>query len=155
MPCFISGGRYIIKREWSEHSVRPFDLTLYSCSRKRSLREQPDVHARLMSMYPEVPDWWYAGVFVVMFVAGAVAVELWQTQLPIWAYVMALAIAFAYVLPVGIILAVTNQQVSRQTIPRACSDTYPGRTECHYGAHRWVYVVCSSEQLLLPTLTEM
>jgi OPT oligopeptide transporter protein len=25
----------------------------------RSLSEQPDIHARLMSVYKEVPNWWY------------------------------------------------------------------------------------------------
>ena len=26
---------------------------------RRSLSEQPDIHARLMSVYKEVPNWWY------------------------------------------------------------------------------------------------
>lgn len=26
---------------------------------RRSMSEQPDIHARLMSKYPQVPDWWY------------------------------------------------------------------------------------------------
>lgn len=30
---------------------------------RRSLSEQPDIHARLMSKYREVPDWWYALIF--------------------------------------------------------------------------------------------
>jgi hypothetical protein len=30
---------------------------------RRSLSEQPDIHARLMSVYKEVPDWWYLTVF--------------------------------------------------------------------------------------------
>jgi OPT oligopeptide transporter protein len=29
----------------------------------RSLSEQPDIHARLMSVYKEVPDWWYLSIF--------------------------------------------------------------------------------------------
>lgn len=29
----------------------------------RSLREQPDIHARLMRAYPSVPDWWYLVLF--------------------------------------------------------------------------------------------
>ena len=29
----------------------------------RSLGERPDIHARLMSVYKEVPDWWYFIVF--------------------------------------------------------------------------------------------
>lgn len=30
---------------------------------RRSLSEQPDIHARLMSVYKEVPDWWYLVIF--------------------------------------------------------------------------------------------
>jgi OPT oligopeptide transporter protein len=29
----------------------------------RSLSDQPDIHARLMSVYKEVPDWWYLLIF--------------------------------------------------------------------------------------------
>jgi OPT oligopeptide transporter protein len=34
-----------------------------SIQARRSLSEQPDIHARLMSMYKEVPDWWYLTIF--------------------------------------------------------------------------------------------
>ena len=30
---------------------------------RRSLSEQPDIHARLMSVYKGVPDWWYLTIF--------------------------------------------------------------------------------------------
>lgn len=30
---------------------------------RRSLHEQPDVHARLMSRYKQVPEWWYISIF--------------------------------------------------------------------------------------------
>ena len=30
---------------------------------RRSLSEQPDIHARLMSVYKEVPNWWYLTIF--------------------------------------------------------------------------------------------
>ena len=30
---------------------------------RRSLHEQPDIHARLMSFYPQVPEWWYMCMF--------------------------------------------------------------------------------------------
>jgi hypothetical protein len=41
---------------------------LYFCKRiaiqaRRSLSEQPVIHARLMSVYKEVPDWWYLTIF--------------------------------------------------------------------------------------------
>lgn len=27
------------------------------------MSEQADIHARLMSVYPQVPDWWYGIIF--------------------------------------------------------------------------------------------
>jgi hypothetical protein len=30
---------------------------------RRSLSQQPDIHVRLMSVYKEVPDWWYLTIF--------------------------------------------------------------------------------------------
>jgi len=62
---------------------------------RRSIHEQPDIHARLMSKYPQgrdssiydlsvysyrlVPEWWYATIFVSMFVLGIVSIEVWPT----------------------------------------------------------------------------
>lgn len=34
---------------------------------RRSLSEQPDIHARLMSKYPQVPDWWYMCIFGTVY----------------------------------------------------------------------------------------
>ena len=63
---------------------------------RRSMSEQPDIHARLMSKYHQVPEWWYAIVFVTMFVFGAVSIEVWHTDLPIWAYIIALVIGMSH-----------------------------------------------------------
>jgi OPT family small oligopeptide transporter len=34
---------------------------------RRSMEEQPDIHARLMSRYKQVPGWWYAAIFGTVF----------------------------------------------------------------------------------------
>ncbi|KAF8920283.1 OPT oligopeptide transporter protein-domain-containing protein [Mucidula mucida] len=83
---------------------------------RRSLHEQPDIHARLMSKYPQVPEWWYLTIFLSMFALGVVGIEVWPTEMPVWAFVVALAIAFLYVIPVGMIQAITNQQVGLNVI---------------------------------------
>ena len=57
------------------HALVYFRKQIVSQSR-RSLREQPDIHARLMSKYPEVPTWWYAIIFVSMTVFGIVTIEV-------------------------------------------------------------------------------
>lgn len=38
--------------------------------------EKDDIHAKLMKNYPEVPDWWYALVFVFFFCMAILAMEV-------------------------------------------------------------------------------
>ncbi|KAF5340391.1 hypothetical protein D9611_007769 [Ephemerocybe angulata] len=82
----------------------------------RSLREQPDVHARLMSHYPQVPEWYYALLFVITFAFACICITVWPTGLPVWALVIALLIAVIYVVPIGMIQAITNRQVGLNVI---------------------------------------
>ncbi|KAL1692218.1 OPT oligopeptide transporter protein-domain-containing protein [Schizophyllum commune] len=79
---------------------------------RRSLSEQPDVHARLMTRYPVLPDWWFLVILAVTFTFGVVCIEIWPTELPVWGYLVALMLSFLFVVPVGMIQAVTNHQVS-------------------------------------------
>ncbi|KAJ7139039.1 small oligopeptide transporter, partial [Mycena epipterygia] len=83
---------------------------------KRSLREQADVHAKLMMTYPEVPDWYYACIFVVTFIFACVCIECWDTGMTIWALILALCVALLYVIPVGMIQAITNWQIGLNVI---------------------------------------
>lgn len=104
---------------------------------KDSKYEEPDVHLKLMRKYPEVPEWWYSIVFVVMFAFGMLASQLWTTHLTWWAYIIAILVGAFFVLPVGqslpeasikvesvlfadeilgIIQAITNQQTGLNII---------------------------------------
>lgn len=40
------------------HTLLYFRKQIWVQSR-RAMHEQPDIHARLMSRYPQVPEWWY------------------------------------------------------------------------------------------------
>lgn len=79
---------------------------------KRIKLEEDDIHAKLMRVYPEVPDKWYATVCVAFFALAIVAVEVWPTHMPVWALAIALLLPALYVLPCGFIYAVTAQGVS-------------------------------------------
>ncbi|QBM86611.1 small oligopeptide transporter, OPT family [Metschnikowia aff. pulcherrima] len=71
--------------------------------------EKSDVHLRLMrASYKSVPEWWYGIVFLLAFGASVATVRAWDTQMPVWALVLALAIGFGMLLPVGIVYALTN-----------------------------------------------
>ncbi|KAH8117482.1 oligopeptide transporter [Phellopilus nigrolimitatus] len=97
------------------HAFLYFRKQIWTQARK-SMHEQPDIHARLMSVYPQVPDWWYVIVFLSMFVFGIISIEVWPTQFPVWAFVLGLLISFFYMIPIGMIQAITNQQVGLNVI---------------------------------------
>ncbi len=46
-----------------------------------------------------------------MFVFGIVSIEVWPTQFLMWGIIPALFIVSVYIVPIGIIQAVTNQQI--------------------------------------------
>ncbi|KAF9111126.1 hypothetical protein BGX27_005361 [Mortierella sp. AM989] len=75
---------------------------------KSARAENEDIHSRLMRAYPEVPEWWYAILFVITLALSFVTCCVWNFM-PWWAVILALAIAAFFVLPVGIVMAVTNQ----------------------------------------------
>ncbi|KDQ08895.1 hypothetical protein BOTBODRAFT_179527 [Botryobasidium botryosum FD-172 SS1] len=94
----------------------------------RSVAEQPDIHAKLMLQYRQVPHWWYVLLFVSMFVCGVIAIEVWPTQLPVWAFVLALALSFLYTIPNGILAAITNQTIFWDTTAELIAGyALPGR----------------------------
>ncbi|KAF7313127.1 OPT oligopeptide transporter [Mycena kentingensis (nom. inval.)] len=63
------------------HAFLFFRKQIWTQSR-RAMHEQPDIHARLMAVYPQVPEWWYGIIFVTMFVFGVVVIEVWDTKFP-------------------------------------------------------------------------
>ncbi|KAF9375804.1 hypothetical protein BGX21_003684 [Mortierella sp. AD011] len=77
---------------------------------KQSREHSEDIHHRLMQAYPEVPDWWYATIFFSMTIVAIIACEVWDYNLPWWGVLLAVALSVFFVLPVGLIQALTNQQ---------------------------------------------
>lgn len=78
--------------------------------------EKPDVHFRLMKNYKEVPEWWFVIVFLIFFGLSIATVKAWNTELPVWALVVALLIAIFFLLPVAIIFSRTNIAVGLNVV---------------------------------------
>ncbi|KAK3943027.1 OPT family small oligopeptide transporter [Diplogelasinospora grovesii] len=78
---------------------------------KNSTSEKPDIHMKLMRRYKEAPTWWYMSLFAVMLGLGFVTILGWPTNMTWWAFLLAVFISFAFSLPIGIIQAVTNNQI--------------------------------------------
>jgi len=83
---------------------------------RSSLKDENDVHSRLMLAYPEVPKRWYLLLGIISLALGLVTIEVWNTELPVWAFVVALGISVIYVVPIGMIQAITNMQVGLNVI---------------------------------------
>ncbi len=78
--------------------------------------EEDDVHAKFMRHYPEAPDWWYACMFLAALVFGVIMIEVYDTGLPIWALLVAIAIPAIYILPTGFVFAMTGQAIGTNLI---------------------------------------
>ncbi|KAF8150467.1 OPT oligopeptide transporter protein-domain-containing protein [Mycena galopus ATCC 62051] len=79
---------------------------------KKMRVESDDIHAKLMRNYPEVPDWWYLLSFCVFFSLAIVAMEVWHTDVPVWALLLSVLLPIIYILPSGFIYAMTGQEIT-------------------------------------------
>lgn len=75
-----------------------------------------DVHNRLMKQYKECPEWWYLALLVVAFILAVVSSEIYDTGMPVWGIVLAIIFAFTLQIPLGIIVAMTNSEITLNVI---------------------------------------
>lgn len=71
-----------------------------------------DVHNRLMRNYKEVPEWWFMSVMVVSLVFGIAVNEHYDTQFPVWGMFFGLLLTLIFLVPAGVVNAVTNMEVT-------------------------------------------
>ncbi|CEJ61385.1 Putative Sexual differentiation process protein isp4 [Penicillium brasilianum] len=87
-----------------------------------------DVHCRLMRRYKDAPLTWYLIVLITMLVIATYTVEHYPVHLPWYGLFLALLITSVFFIPVGIIMAVTNQHSSLYLICQLlCGIVFPGR----------------------------
>ncbi|PHH81000.1 hypothetical protein CDD82_1381 [Ophiocordyceps australis] len=83
-----------------------------TCPRHEN-RPQPhagpmDIHNRLMAAYPEVSEWWYLAVLVISFTTGILGLVLYPTFTSPLVALCGLALAFALIIPSGIIASTSG-----------------------------------------------
>ena len=87
-----------------------------------------DVHSRLMRNYEDAPISWYLATFVAMLAIGIFVVEYYPVYLPWYGLLLALSITALLFIPVGIVMAITNQHSSLYLICQLiCGVVFPGR----------------------------
>ncbi|CAG8483621.1 21933_t:CDS:10 [Gigaspora margarita] len=94
----------------------------------REEENKEDIHCKMMSIYPEVPYYWYGGIFFIMLIIGMILGETTGAHLPWWGILLSVAIAVITVLPIGIINAISNWQIGVNVITEfVCGFMLPGR----------------------------
>ncbi|KAL0578485.1 hypothetical protein V5O48_003534, partial [Marasmius crinis-equi] len=79
---------------------------------RSSLKDERDIHSRLMQAYPESPLWWYGAVGLLAMVFLLVSIHLFPTELPIWACFVGVILGACLALPMAILQALTNQRIN-------------------------------------------
>lgn len=84
---------------------------LWRLSKSAFQEKKLDVHTKLMRMYKQVPEWWFACILLLNIAATIFICEYYndQLQLPWWGVLLACGLAFFFTLPIGVITATTNQ----------------------------------------------
>lgn len=102
--------------------------TTKSDSGLEGLMNREDVHNRLMKRYKDAPMSWYLITFVTMLMVGIFVVEYYPIHLPWYGLLLALGICTVLFIPIGIIMAITNQHSSIYLICQlVCGAVFPGR----------------------------
>lgn len=85
-----------------------------SLRRRRPLQDEHilDVHSRLMRSYREVPEWWYLVCLVAALALGVAGIGGWDTHTSPGVVFYGLALCVVFVIPVGIIKAMTGIEVT-------------------------------------------
>lgn len=95
-----------------------------------------DVHCRLMRRYEDAPIGWYLVTFVVTLAIGFFVVEYYPVYLPWYGLLLALSITAVLFIPVGIVMAITNQHSSLYLICQIiCGFVFPGRPVANMVRH--------------------
>lgn len=74
--------------------------------------EKKDIHMTLMEAYDEVPGWWYFLILLTGAVMAFTMIGLFPTGMPVWGVFFAISIGLVFIIPIGLIEAVSNVEVT-------------------------------------------
>ncbi|WFD34017.1 hypothetical protein MCUN1_000845 [Malassezia cuniculi] len=107
------------------------------------IHAEMDVHTRLMLRYKETPYWCYFALFAAAFGMGIAAIYNWFTDMPWWAFVIAILFGAFFILPIGVVLALSNQEVGLNMISElVIGYMLPGRPIAMMIFKTTMYMVC-------------
>ncbi|KAI3330036.1 OPT family small oligopeptide transporter [Ustulina deusta] len=95
---------------------------------KAARNQEPDIHMKMMKKYTDAPDWWYLALLLSSVALGLGAVLGYDTQLPWWTFFISILLSLAFVVPTGMVLAISNILLSLNVVsPFIAGFIIPGR----------------------------
>ncbi|KAF9080756.1 hypothetical protein BGX29_005068, partial [Mortierella sp. GBA35] len=89
---------------------------------------EEDIHHKMMKVYPEVPQLWYAIFYVIMLALSCMVVEVYELQLPWYGILIAAAIGWCLTLPIGAMTAITGTGPGLNVLTQLlCGFIFPGK----------------------------
>ncbi|GME27430.1 OPT oligopeptide transporter [Neofusicoccum parvum] len=98
---------------WHRHEIW---LGLKSMFKRGEKTAYQDVHNRLMSVYPEVSEWWYLAILLAAIGCSIGGIAGWETYTTPGVVFYGLALCLVFVVPVGLIYAITGLEVTLNVI---------------------------------------
>jgi len=102
------------------HTILFHGIKIWNILRSKSNKNlSNDMHSRLMSLYPQVPDWWYLELFAPALIMACVVCDHagWLN----WYWVLfSLFIGAMFVLPFGYVSSITGQLLHNLSVYYIC-----------------------------------
>ncbi|KAF8951971.1 hypothetical protein BGZ52_008779 [Haplosporangium bisporale] len=112
-----------------------------------------DIHTKMMKVYPEVPQLWYAGFYVIMAALSILTCEVYHLQLPWWGLLVSLALGWLLTLPIGTMIAITGYGPGLNVITElVCGYMLPGKPIANMAFKCYGYMAMSQATSLLSDL---
>ncbi|KAK3347049.1 OPT oligopeptide transporter protein-domain-containing protein [Lasiosphaeria hispida] len=99
---------YIMVNQWTTVGQAYVDFYKGLRHGKGNYEGAMDVHSRLMSKYPEVPDWWFLLILVAAIVVSIVFLNIFPLDTPVWLVFLMIGINLVFAVPLSFLSATTG-----------------------------------------------
>lgn len=99
---------YIMFNQWKTVSQAYVDFYQGLRRGKGNFEGAMDIHNRLMSKYPEVPDWWFLLILVAAIVVSVIFLKIYPLDTPVWLVFLMIGINLVFAVPLSFLSATTG-----------------------------------------------
>ncbi|KAK4108537.1 OPT superfamily oligopeptide transporter [Canariomyces notabilis] len=99
---------YIMGNQWTTMKQAYIDFYQGLRHGKGNYEGAMDVHSRLMSKYPEVPDWWFLLILLGAVIVSVIFLNIYPLDTPVWLVFLMIGINIVFAVPLSFLSATTG-----------------------------------------------